>query len=115
MYRIKHKPTGLYYIPSREVRAPGWKSGYVKSNLSTMGKAYARRPSIKNIGERIYSHLAIKPPGQESSLYQRPKTVVIDAPAGDWEVEVMAGADQGVLSCQPQPAQPMSRKAPHSQ
>lgn len=35
VYKILHKPTGLYFTPSR---------GY--GNLSTTGKIYARKPSL---------------------------------------------------------------------
>ena len=39
-YRIKHVPSGLYYRPA----AGGYRK---KSNLSTHGKIYKRKPSIK--------------------------------------------------------------------
>lgn len=36
VYKIRHKPTGLFYIPSRG-----------NGNLSTTGKIYQRKPDIK--------------------------------------------------------------------
>lgn len=41
-YRLKHKPTGLYYIPSRDVKVktPDGFVDFVKSNLSKKGKIY---------------------------------------------------------------------------
>ena len=65
-YRLKHLPTGLYYIPSRDVKITGkWADGsewweFVKSNLSKTGKCYVRKPSLKQIGSGIYNHLKTK-------------------------------------------------------
>lgn len=64
-YRIKHLPTGMYFCPSREVKIklvddyPYYeKSGrYIKSNLSTTGKAYVKKPTLKQIGSHYYTHL----------------------------------------------------------
>lgn len=47
-FRLKHKRTGLYYIPLRLVRAPNH-DGWVKSNLSKTGKVYFTDPR-KHIG-----------------------------------------------------------------
>lgn len=41
-YRIKHKPTGLYFKPSRG-----------ESNLSSKGKIYTSLPSLKWTGDTI--------------------------------------------------------------
>ena len=64
MYKILHKPTGLYFCPSREVKATWTRpedgitfSNYVKSNLSKTGKVYTKRPTLKYIGEGIWTHL----------------------------------------------------------
>jgi hypothetical protein len=60
-YRIKHIPTGFFFIPSRSVKVtqgPDWT--YVKSNLSVKGKAYIRRPSLLHLGDTYYSHLVLK-------------------------------------------------------
>lgn len=40
VYKIKHKPTGLFYKPSK------FRS---EVNLSKIGKSYSRRPSLKHI------------------------------------------------------------------
>lgn len=58
VYRMKHLPTGLYYIPSRKVKVTSvsdW--SFVKSNLSKRGKVYAKKPSLKFLGDRYYSHI----------------------------------------------------------
>lgn len=45
-YKIKHKPTGLFFKPSRYGS---------KSNLSKKGKVYNRRPTLRYLGE-VYYH-----------------------------------------------------------
>lgn len=52
-YRIKHKPTGLFFVPSRDVISkldnPKYVkrcSRHVKSNLSTKGKIYHHKPQL---------------------------------------------------------------------
>jgi hypothetical protein len=62
-YRILHKPTGLFYCPSRDIKVKltdhrgQTVERYVKSNLSKTGKAYVKRPTTKQIGSSIYTHL----------------------------------------------------------
>jgi len=51
-YRIRHIPTGLFFAPSRLVKAPDGE--YEKSNFSKKGKAYMRRPSLNYLGEKVY-------------------------------------------------------------
>lgn len=60
-YRMKHVPSGLYYCPSRDVRAKveGAAASYqlnVKTNLSKRGKVYLSRPTFKWIGDSFYDH-----------------------------------------------------------
>ena len=65
VYRILHKPTGLYFCPSRNVKVKlldgvPWQGQYgmnIKSNLSKTGKAYIKRPSLTYIGGGYYTHL----------------------------------------------------------
>jgi hypothetical protein len=52
MYRLKHVPSGLYFVPSREIVDPAQKYTYVKSNLSKTGKVYHRKPSVPH--DNIY-------------------------------------------------------------
>lgn len=59
VYKIKHKPTGLYYCPYRYVKVPG-QYGSVKTNLSKNGKVYATKPSLKWIGSLVYDHTLVK-------------------------------------------------------
>jgi hypothetical protein len=74
MFQIKHKPTGLFYCPSRTVNNKD-KSARVKSNLSVKGKVYRTSPSLGWIGGRIYTHLHT---GNQNQY--------IDAPWTDWEI-----------------------------
>jgi len=55
IYKVKDIITGLYYTPSRHVKASNGK--YVKSNLSKSGKIYTQDPRkhIKN----FYDHTTI--------------------------------------------------------
>jgi hypothetical protein len=63
VYRILHKPTGLYFCPSREVKVKlsdeivSGSDRYIKSNLSKKGKAYIKRPSLAYVGSGYYTHL----------------------------------------------------------
>ncbi len=66
VYRIRHKPTGMYFCPSREIKVKlegdsTWRANgrYIKSNLSKTGKAYVRRPTIKQIGGYYYTHVDV--------------------------------------------------------
>lgn len=56
LYRIKHLPTGLYFIPSRLIKIKtGYDSyDYQKSNLSKTGKVYTRKPSLAYLGDVFY-------------------------------------------------------------
>lgn len=51
VYRLKHIPTGLYYIPNRRIRVKHPEDNkcwiYVESNLSKKGKIYHKVPSLK--------------------------------------------------------------------
>lgn len=64
-YRIKHKPTGLYYCPVREVRIKVSriiegvnykKEFYCKSNLSKKGKVYLKTVTLKWVVGGIMNH-----------------------------------------------------------
>jgi hypothetical protein len=86
-YRILHKPTGLFYCPSREIKVKiqGYDGKiterHVKSNLSKTGKAYVRRPTIKHIGGSIYTHLVT----QEAQLSTR-NYCLIPVATEHWEI-----------------------------
>jgi hypothetical protein len=86
-YRILHKPTGLFYCPSREIKVKIQDSNgkiierHVKSNLSKTGKAYVKRPTIKHIGSSIYTHLIT----HESQLRSR-NTCLIPVATEHWEI-----------------------------
>lgn len=90
-YRIKHKPTGLYFKPSRG-----------ESNLSSKGKIYTSLPSIKWVGYKI----RIRIRGDEVSKLSKVKQILINyfnlkveqkyvwidtwvkVPLEDWEIEI---------------------------
>lgn len=72
-YRILHKPSGLYYTPSRRVKNIAGK--HCKSNLSKFGKIYRQYPSIGWTGFQIYTH-----------LHKEDTDVFIEAGMRDWEV-----------------------------
>ena len=91
MYKLLHKPTGLYFCPSREIKGT-WISSedgrkfinYVKSNLSKTGKVYQNRPSLKYIGERFWNHLDVQPASTSSYpwLVSRLNTFI----ENEWEI-----------------------------
>lgn len=89
-YRIKHKPTGLYFKPS--------KGG---SNLSAKGKIYTSLPSLKWAGDTV----RIRIRGDEVEKLSKVKQILINyfnlkmgqkyvwldryekVPLEDWEIE----------------------------
>lgn len=87
-YRILHKPTGLFYCPSREIKVSiddehgNPIERRVKSNLSKTGKAYARKPSLKHIGSTIYTHLVTR----TDQLNNR-KYCVVPVIDEQWEIQ----------------------------
>lgn len=91
VYRILHKPTGMYFCPSREIQVklsdiPSYYGGdglYVKSNLSKTGKTYLKRPSIKQIGKSYYTHLFSSAKDMAPGCHYRVLPVVAD----EWAVE----------------------------
>jgi hypothetical protein len=74
MYKLLHKPTGLYFCPSREIKGTWTRptdgrkfNNYVKSNLSKTGKVYQNRPSFKYISGGFWNHLDVHP--SSTALY----------------------------------------------
>lgn len=83
-YRIRHKPTGLYFCPSREIKCK--LGNYVKSNLSARGKIYHSKPSLKWLDKGgIYSHIHIKE--VEGYTGTRGKNVLLPFFEFEWEIE----------------------------
>jgi hypothetical protein len=92
VYKIKHKPTGLYFTPSK---------GY--GNLSLNGKIYAKKPNLKWVGNSVrvvIKQLSIRKPNKREQLlidcFKITKDPVqsyywIDkyysVPYEDWEIE----------------------------
>jgi hypothetical protein len=53
VYRIKHKPTGMYYAPTKRTTRDG---AYLKTNLSKNGKLYLKEPKPEKILGHGYSN-----------------------------------------------------------
>lgn len=92
-WRIKHQHSGLFFIASRLVTVTVTLSTtgqplrvQAKSNLSTTGKIYSRKPSLSFVGDGIYNPHGVDVihPNDVEKLrrgwYQR--TAVID-----WRIE----------------------------
>ena len=92
MYKLLHKPTGLYFCPSREVKGHWTRpddgrefSNYVKSNLSKTGKVYHNRPSFKYIGNGFHSHLNVMP-DVKTAVYPWLHSVICPFIENEWEI-----------------------------
>jgi hypothetical protein len=72
-YKIRHKPTGLFYCKSRGVKNQA--GHYVKTNLSPKGRVYSMSPSLSWAGTRIYTH-----------LHKENRSKVINVALSDWEI-----------------------------
>lgn len=90
-YKLRHIPTGLYFIPSRQVSVRlKDKNGevhhhWVKSNLSKKGKVYAQRPTLKWLGNIFYNHIG-EWESEFSGLPFAKKNVVKHE---EWDIEVL--------------------------
>ena len=89
-YRVRHKETGLYFCPCREVickvetgKHADWK---VRSNLSKRGKVYTKYPSFTWF-ERIHSHVKIEGAKFSSRWNELYEPIVTQR--DDWEVEIL--------------------------
>jgi hypothetical protein len=92
LYRIKHLPTGMYFLPCREIKVKipdgntHQQNGvYVKSNLSSKGKLYFKKPSLNFLKYGFYSHL-ITSVTQLNSQYGR-HYFVSSFDEADWVIE----------------------------
>lgn len=81
VYRLKHVPSGMYYVPSRKVakKDESGRTWYVKSNLSKKGKIYPTKPSLRWVSS--YYH----PDDQPTSWSSRYS--VRKSEEGEWVVE----------------------------
>jgi len=82
-YRIKHKPTGLYFCPSRSVKDEH--GNYVKSNLSDKGKLYHRYPSLDWCLGKIATHVY----DWDFIGTERNGKILAESTVHDWEIEEM--------------------------
>jgi hypothetical protein len=59
MWRIKHKPSGMYYIPASGTTKDGI---CITTNLNKNGKVYTRKPKVENIlSHGFHNHLIAVP------------------------------------------------------
>jgi hypothetical protein len=87
-YRLKHLPTGLYYIPSRKVVVKKEnKRDFVKSNLSKNGKVYLKKPTLKYIGPTFYNHTKLILQEHEYSRYVYHKPTLDSFIETEWMIE----------------------------
>lgn len=87
MYRMKHKPSGMYFCPSRELKVrDGENWGYVKSNLSKDGKIYPRNPSFGYIGKTFYDHSQITWSNTGWKILS-PRNLLMPFRSQEWEIE----------------------------
>jgi hypothetical protein len=75
LYKIKHKPTGMYYSP---VKNPG----KYKTHLTSKGKLYYQAPSLIHIAHRITFSNEKKINGEMVRVSE-----VIPFKREDWEIE----------------------------
>jgi len=80
LYRIKHKPTGLFYCPVRGF-------GENKTNLSKNGKVYTKRPTFSHMSHGfIFSNKQMK----EFKLRQRYNNNFNFFDPKDWCIEMVS-------------------------
>lgn len=87
-YRLKHKESGLYYMPSRTItiKVDG-RHWHIKSNLSKKGKLYLGIPSFKWY-QSICNHL--KPVFIGSGFCLKCRPIMEHTSPSDWELEEVA-------------------------
>ena len=91
-YRMKHLPTGLYLRPSTEVKIKldNGATGFVKTNLSKVGKLYARRPTLAWLGESYYNHDLTRRHMNTigvRSVYDGKRCMMFPVIADEWQIE----------------------------
>jgi hypothetical protein len=93
-FRLKHKATGLYYIPLRQIRipnSPDGEGGWIKSNLSERGKIYFSDPR-KHISE-VEDHTNLTYQKINNSGYEpksKPIPATIKVVPEDFEIEYLS-------------------------
>lgn len=106
-YRIKHKPSGLYFCPSRRLMGKFTyptdekdlfgqiidkfkpNQSYIKSNLSSKGKIYTSRPSLRYLGKIVNTH--VNPKGIEVVKESWSNSYRFKVIPEDWEIEECTG------------------------
>lgn len=73
-YKIRHKPTGWFFKPSKHGS---------KSNISKKGKVYQTKPSLKYLGD-VYHHPVTRDP--KKSLWEQRKYENRKVRPDEWEI-----------------------------
>lgn len=94
LYRIKHKPTGLYYKPAQN-----------GNTLSRKGKVYHRKPNTKwcevyfknvgwskpNVSKELENWLGLSWDEIKKTYINRDNYLAIKSSVRDWEIEEIIG------------------------
>jgi hypothetical protein len=100
LFRLKHKSTGLYYTPTRDVlvrMSPSEEpsrqyTGYVKSNLSKTGKVYSKDPRKHITTVRSHLHTSW---GYYYDRCWRPSSIEERVGPEDFELEFLVSVKDG--------------------
>lgn len=87
IYRIKHKLTGLFFTPVRQIKCKiEGVDKYVKSNLSIKGKIYLdKKPKLSNLTKILNTHVYF------NGVYKsKCNGFYFDFNENDWEIEETA-------------------------
>ena len=88
-YKLRHIPTGLYFIPSRKLevwledRDGAKRPRSVKSNLSKTGRIYQKRPSLSWVEGGYYTHFV----HSMSELDRLGQAKLVTPAPGEWVIE----------------------------
>lgn len=90
MYRLKHVPTGLYFVPVRfkVIKDSRGYSHSVKSNFSEKGKIYNQKPCFEWLKHGLYSHFHVKWNWSHTYNYEIPeRNNLIPYNVDEWVIE----------------------------
>mgnify|MGYP000887866550 CR=1 FL=1 len=91
LYKLKHKPTGLFYCPSRPMKVQvNGSTHYVKTNLSAKGRVYQVKSSLSWCSP-YYDHLDVAREIEAGRLsgYIRGSQRPLPCNEDDWEIVVV--------------------------
>ena len=82
-FKIRHKPTGLFFKPATN-----------KSNLSKVGKAYSKKPSLSFLWGKVYTGER-----DESKPYGY-RNVTMEVIPSEWEICVYETVLRETIQCE---------------